>query len=491
MEEIKKLIDVLERKGKSSSAALLNIHDDHNLESRLYHAVKEDKTLDEEILLDRLYNNKDKEDAYKMLKSRVKRKLYNQLFFLDIDKNQIIGKVTSLELKCRKLLYFAEVLRSLGEIELAEQQFKKVLTITESAELTKYAIDALEKYLILVAERKFKVQYFEEVTFKLHKLYEIYEYERKTKLLYYDVRFHVKLGVQSNYKLLESFTKVLNEMDQYWRASGSSIVFMLLYRVKMLYYEYVGDAEGHIDYLNKSHLLFKKGKINKLYFSENLNNFLLVFAYLRAKKYKQGFKEAEVLKGILQEGTSNWFANLENYFMLAVHSRNYKKAEEILTEVLTNKYLKDLTSFAQERWLLFYKYMGYISGFSMAGFSSRKMKFVSQDKKGYNVWSLILDFIVALQQDKPELLTREKDRVRKFMSKYLKSKEDARTKIFLKLLLIIGKELDDAKVCRKKCAYMFKKLKQTPAPGIAFAETEIVPYESLLEIILQRLELPK
>ena len=150
--------------------------------------------------------------------------------------------------------------------------------------------------------------------------------------------------------------------------------------------------------------------------------------------------------------------------------------------------LADLNPFAQEKWLLYYRFFNYISEFKLPDFKHRKLKYVPFDKKGFNVWSLILDFIVVIGKDQPDLIEREMDRIRKFTAKYLTSEGDARTKLFLKLLQIIGREYKNTKVCKRKGSYILNKLKQTPVAGFAYAEIEIVPYEHLWELILSRLE---
>lgn len=58
MDELKKLIDILERKGKGSASALLNYTDNTNLEMRLYHLAKNDKLDDETLLAEQLYSSR-------------------------------------------------------------------------------------------------------------------------------------------------------------------------------------------------------------------------------------------------------------------------------------------------------------------------------------------------------------------------------------------------------------------------------------------------
>ncbi|NDK55994.1 hypothetical protein [Pontibacter fetidus] len=487
MDELKRLIDILERKGKGSASAILNYADHTNLETQLYQLAKDDELKEESFFVEQLYSTPDKAGAYKMLKSRVKRKLYNQLLFLDTDNPKLVDLIGSIKLKCRKILYQADSLRRLDESVLSEQQLKKALTIAQDAQLVEHEIDGLEQLRILLAEKKFKRKEFDKCTARLDKLYQIQEIERASDKIYYDFRFNIKFGVETNYKLKQKLLGYVNELQNYWEATNSNMVFRRYHQLKMFYYEMEGDFDSYIIYLKNTFLLYNSGKIHHLYFSENFNKYVLVFAYLRTQNYIEGLKEAEELKYRIENGTNNWFMHMENYFYLAVHSKNYHEANSILTEVVTNKYFAELKHVAQERWILYSGFFNYLTGGTVKIKNNKKLKYIPQDKKGYNVWALILDCVLALDKKQADLIEREIDRLRKFIPSYLVDKEDARTKLFLKLLQVAGREYSDAKVCRRKGAYLFNKLQKTPVPGIAYAETEIVPYEHLWELILTKM----
>lgn len=488
MEELRKLIDIIENKGKFSESTILDYSDASNLETRLYHLVKENRINDEKHLVEELYGSESKSSAYKMLKSRVKRKLYDQLFFLDIEDNKLINKRVATELKCKKFLYFSQILRQLEEVALSEKILKKVIALAKEADLINYEIEALEQLRILIAEGKFNRKLLDECADNLERLYTIKDFLNKSNAIYFDVRFDIKLGVDTSHKFKEKLAGYIKVLENYWLASKASSVFYRYHQLKLIHYELDGDVKHYIQYLKETLELYNVGKIHPLYFSTNHNRFLLVYNYLKSKDYIEGLAEAELLKQKLQVGTNNWFANLENYFLLGVHSKNYLKAQQLLEEALTNKHLEYQNPFAQERWLLYYKFFSYITDLKLPVNTNKKLKHIPNDKKGFNVWSLILDFIVIIEKDQPELVEREIDRVRKFIAKYLTSEGDARTKLFLKLLQITGREYKNIKVCKQKGSYILNKLKQTPVAGYAYAETEIVPYEQLWEIILQKLE---
>jgi hypothetical protein len=488
MEELSKLIDIIENKGKFVETSILDYSDNSNLETRLYNLVKSSKIKNEVVLANELYGSENKSSAYKMLKSRVKRKLYNQLFFLDIDANKFVNKRAGIELRCKKLLYFALILKQLEETALAEKTLNKVIATAQEANLVDYEIEGLEQLRVLIAEGKFNRKNLDECAERLERLYTIKDFINKANAMYFDVRFDIKLGVDTSHKFKLKLSNYIKDLESYWLASQASSVFYRYHQLKLMYYELEGDTERYIHYLKDTLELYHAGKLHHSFFSVNHNMFLLVYNYLKGKHYTEGLVMADPLKQQLQAGTNNWFAHLENYFLLGVHSENYLKAQQILEEALANKYLASLNPFAQERWLLYYKFFNYITGFKLPIYTNKKLKHVTHDKKGFNVWSQILDFIYVIEKDQPELVEREIDRLRKFIAKYLTSEGDARTKLFLKLLQVIGREYQNTKVCKRKGNYILNKLKLAPVAGYAYAEIEIVPYEQLWQIILLKLE---
>ena len=487
MEELKKLVDVLERKGKASASAILDYSDSESLETRLYQHIKEGRASNEIELLTQLYGNADKVNAFRMLKSRVKRKLYNQLFFLDIEDAKVAYRISVEEFKCRKILYLADALRRVGEVKLAKQHLQKVLEIAGKMQLIDSQIDALKQLRFILAENEYNRKAFNECVAKLEHLHSQQEIERRAEATFYDIRFDLKLGVEASRNLLGKLSGVLDDLKSYWAESGLSSVFRRYHQLRLIYFEVNGDLVSNINYIKEAFEQYYSGKIHRAYFSENYNKYLLAFAYLRSQQFKEGLEIAEALRNELTKDSSNWFAHMENYFLLAVHSKNYPKAEALISEVLNNKYLQETTTFSQERWLLYYKFLNYISGYTISTAQDKVLRHVPQDKKGFNVWNLIIEFLQVLEKQQPELLEREMERIRKFSSKYLNADEDTRTKLFLKLLQLVAREFADPKTCRRKGLYLFKKLQQTPVPGIAYAETEIVPFEHLWEIILKKL----
>lgn len=221
---------------------------------------------------------------------------------------------------------------------------------------------------------------------------------------------------------------------------------------------------------------------------------MLVYAHLRARKLEQGLLYAEEYLKDFNERYINWFAYMENYFLLAIHSRKYKLAHLLISKVYDNSAYTKISNVAKERWGLYNAYLQLYYTREVpvnAGTNFFDITFspeYSKDKQGFNVAILILQFILFLKKDNRELLLYKIESLKKYIETHLKDTFSLRSKTFLKLLILVVTEDFDAAACKARGSKLYTKLIETPPPGDAFAEIEIVPYEHLWELIISILE---
>jgi hypothetical protein len=485
MEELKQLVKLLEEQGKGSSAALLNLADTTNLETKVYLLIRDRANLSEDEIIQQLYGDSNRNSAFRMLKSRVKRKLYNQLNFLDIESTITYSKSLVEEIKCNALLNEALILDNHEFIQLREKLAVQALKIAKTAELSSHIVRALEILRLNASFRNFDRKRFYELSDEIQKNRQLSAVEEEARDLYLKIMVEIRVGVKNRIDHAEFIIEGVNKLFSLWKHTNSSPIYSYYYVGKSAALEAFGSVEDHIKHLNDSAQLFYNGKISALYFFYQRNQFGLTYAYLKNKQFAEGFEVAEQLKKELDSTSINWFAHMENYFMLATHSRNYTKANEILVEVLSNSKLKSNPVVAQDRWYLYYQFYILLTEKNLGFTLTYKPLAITQDKNGYNVWYLILEFIQVLKSHDEELIARNVERLRKYVAKHFDAASDPRTRLFLKLLLIAGHEYSNVKTCQRKSRYLFQKLEQTPFAGDAYAEVEIIPYEHLWELILE------
>jgi hypothetical protein len=183
----------------------------------------------------------------------------------------------------------------------------------------------------------------------------------------------------------------------------------------------------------------------------------------------------------------NWFVYTENYFLLALHARQYELAADLLARVNTNPARHKLTLRAEEKWHLYGAYLRLVypsAAGAEPGIPDTPELLsgpLTKDKQGFNVALLILHFLRDLRLADPALLASRIESLKQYAKRYL---PDRRTRLFIRLLALLPLHPGNAAACRKKGAKMFAQLLRIPSPGDAFAEIEIVPYEHLWEWVL-------
>lgn len=488
MQELKQLIKLIEEQSKGLGAALLNLADTANLETQLYFIIRDSTNITEEELIAQLYGNNSKSSAFKMLKSRVKRKLFNQLNFLDFSNSKRFPTLLALEIKCNSLLNEALILHELDSVKLKEKVIWQALKIAKEAELTNIIVRALDMQRLIYSFKLFNKSKYYELTEEIQEYKKLLIQEDEANDLYLAIMVEVRIGVKNRLEHSKFISENVEKIKQLWESTSSSVIYSKYYVVKTFLLEAFGDITEHIKFLTNSENLYSQGKINPYHFPYHRHLYSLTYVYLKNKQFLEGYNTAEKLKTQLNPIDNNWFAHMENYFMLATHSRDYLKAKEILDEVFSNSKLKSNPQFAQERWYLFKEFYNLISKQSLPYNSNLKLKFIIQDKHGYNTWYLILNFLKVFKTGDADSIERVTEGLRKYSLKHYSSEADPRTRLFIKLLLVAGQEPDNAKACRRKSRYLLHKLEQTPFAGDAYAEVEIIPYEHLWEHILLSIE---
>ena len=117
--------------------------DSTSLEGRFYQLLRQKEAHTDEDACAMLYGNSEVTSSYRMLKSRVRKKLLNNLFFVEISERHVkISK--KLLLECHATLLQANKLLALQEYVLAEKLVDQVISMAQKAELNDVLANAYE-----------------------------------------------------------------------------------------------------------------------------------------------------------------------------------------------------------------------------------------------------------------------------------------------------------------------------------------------------------
>lgn len=490
MQEIQQLFRVLNSLSSKPGVGIIP-YKSKGLEGTFIQGITQGKFISDAEAATRLYGTDQTDVRYKMLKHRVKKKLYNALLTVEINSNK---SQLQKEVECARLITIAKLLFKQTEYNLVLGLCSKAIAISQEYQFNELLLSAYELELATLTNQGTLKTYSIKRDTYLKQL-KIVTLEKEALSFYQLAKAHLRSTVKVRKALLNELPGIVNRLSEISAEISSFESYLAYYKTSILYYELIGDFSKIITITKEANDKLESGQINAQRFDTAYNAYILVYAHLRAKDYSQGLYYANNYYNLFDSTTRNWFSYMENYFLLAVHAKQYELAVILLHRVRANTNFNTISNDAKERWQLYTAYLYFIDpkapvlkDFNYQSFINSITEY-SKDKQGFNVAILILQFMYFLKKGDSEGLLYRIESLKKYILTHLKDTFSLRSKLFLKLLMLTVTEDFDAASCRIKGAKHYQKLIETPTPGDAYAEIEIVPYEHLWELILE--EMPK
>ncbi|RNI24973.1 hypothetical protein [Rufibacter latericius] len=486
MEELKKIIQIVEKRGGISAQIFTN----NSKEKRLYQEVVKGRITDEASAKIILYADDEDGEGLKMVKSRLRKKLMNQLFLMD-DRRDGLPVSHSVEQNCLAKFYQARVLMDAGGNDIALPILKQVLA--KAVEYDFNYIVSLSLRLIMQAcvNLKEKAFFYKALT-QLNELSLKLTADQESELLFFQANIELSHSVVARKIYLKKIEEVLSKMFQLWQVAQTFETFHNYYRLSIWSHELTGEFDKIVELTKMSEKVLKEHNIVANRIDIRFNKFIQVYAHFRAKKLEEGLNLANSYLSYFSPSSNNWFAYMENYILLAIHAKKYEVGHMLLHQVQENPFIKKINKLAQERWSLIEAYLQFVS--PQAGSPLKWQSFVqnapsySKDKEGFNVAILILQVMYFLDIVDYEALEYRVDSLKKYAQHHFKDSFSERSRIFFKLLTVLVRSNFEFATTQKKGQYLYNKLQRTPTPGDAYAEIEIIPYEHLWELVLDRIK---
>ncbi|MBC5994358.1 hypothetical protein [Pontibacter cellulosilyticus] len=489
MQDLKRLVRIIADEG-SKVLPVVDPTDYTSLEGRLYQFIRNhDELTDEEVCL-HLYGEKRLTPSYRMLKSRLRKKLLNSIAFIELsEKHTRIGHVKYIEASF--LIHQANKLFWLGEPLLAEKIADQSIAIAQKIELYDVLFKAYEikQQAELAISNRSKFEYSSRM---LQHYARMHAFECEAIIVFNKLKFEVSTGVSNTRKQGADYKELLLKLKDIWQTTGSSRIHSFYHIAHIGYCEVLGDYENILIAIKEAEDLLVSGSINKVWFNENFNNYIKVYSCLRLGKLEEGLQYSSLCLDKLKEGTPNWFAFLENYLLLSLHKNDHNLTRQLCALAVEKGVLKSSIFSSKEKWTLYLRYVKLllpqeqIVEAAIPDLGKYEISLLSKDKEGFNLPLLIVEYLEMMPKLDAEDMELYASRFRKYSSKYLKGEVWDRARLFLKLLILSMKE--EGERLEKKATPLLQKLKSTPPPRDPVAEVEIIPYEHLWELVLERLQ---
>ncbi|GAB3812922.1 hypothetical protein GCM10028895_04440 [Pontibacter rugosus] len=394
MEELITLVKFIANNALGSNA-LINPQEDATLESKLFKLLQnnEVKTDKEASLV--LYGTAELSSSFRMLKSRFQKKLFNHLHLVRFDSDLSIN-FNRAEHKCLTLLTEAHVLWMASENKLAVKVLLKAIKIADEHGITTMKVKALEQLRKIHIDASNSLG-FEETEWLLQEAYQLERDEREAESLYSIIIISVKGATVIKSQILDEFPPIIEKFESLWLKSNSSKIFYYLHKISILYLEQLGKYDEIVIAIGRAENLLEQKRIKLCWYDSHYYRYIKVYAFLKTKKYKEGLALAALAQKLLQDGSRNWFASLENYFLLSIHDKDYVLASSLLKEVFSNLSFNNLPNSSKERWSIYEMFSKLIATINEDAEeevdfkSGTSLSILSKDKIGFNLSILILN----------------------------------------------------------------------------------------------------
>ncbi|MCB9233111.1 MAG: hypothetical protein H6581_15750 [Bacteroidia bacterium] len=503
MRKLKEIVGVISRRrirkievfneGTSKSS-------NNNLYYRLYKGIRDGVYENDEDAAQDLFQTDSSDKRYQMLKSRVKSKLLNNLFFLESKTNQYFD----MRYKCNRDLFAGKFLMFNSALETGYSTLKSTLAEAQKYHFTDVIVNCLTLLRNQAAYLAYESDYnkfSEALNFHL----EVYNAEIKAEEKYLNVILQFSKSSSPKPELSALIRRDMSEVKQWVEKYRSHELMLIYFRLQLIYYPTTQEFKKVIavcneaeKYLNENEHLAPSGRYAEFALHK-------MVGYMHLRDYENGLKNAEKCLVLYPAGGLNWMTFQEYYFLLAMHTKNYEKANEIYQSVVSLPKFESVQPRRKEKWKIFEAYLNYIHAVANPeGEEAMQQKFrlfkflnevpiYSRDKRGLNVAILILQILFLLDRKDFNGIINRTEALKVYCSRYLRSDENYRSNCFLKMMLAMEKKNFNLDQTRKIARKYYNKLESTRFhyEHGSRSEIEIVPYEHLWNLILNKLTMVK
>ena len=504
MEIIRELAHIIS-KYRSRSISVVggtgNSADDSKTQQFYDHLTANHFNTDEEAALF-FYSSSPGASNYKSLKRHLKSKLINTLFFLNLNSPEF-SKYEQDYFECCRNMAAARILLRLHATQSGIHLCLKVFKKAHQNEFSIFVAESARFIRSYYATRKGNLTKFNQYNDAYKQAEQAWVAENRAHEFYIQLMLPYTREKGTKKKTYEQAMTYHQQLQPLLRKFQSPFLHFLARYIEVIKYMSINDYEGTIKVCDQAIEFFEaKPYLYKTALSAFYHNKLACYTQLR--RFEEGQKMEKKTLQLLQEGSYNWFRDRELFFMLAMHTRNYRDAYRIFTMARDHRKFRSLNETIREAWLIYESYLhflveiGYLqvpvhekrfSRFRLGKFLNSVPVF-SKDKRGLNIPILIIQVLFMIVRKEYEGAIDRIQAIEKYTLRHLLGGANIRSSIFIKVLMIIPSSGFHKAAVERKAGKYVEKLRAVPLDvANQTHEVEIIPYEHLWEILVDFLDL--
>ncbi|MAT54431.1 MAG: hypothetical protein CMN32_08090 [Saprospirales bacterium] len=466
---------------------------------QFYEALMGNKLRNDRDAATLLYNSSPTSDKYRQLKSRFRKRLFNTLFFLDIN-TPSAGSYERAYYSCNKDWTLVKILIANEAFLSAKDLARSILTTALKFNFADVIVNT-SRILREFAAKEEDEKEFEVYDAYLKEFSPVLQAEHDSEEAFQRIRLKMKTPKDKLPEVLPFIDEQCNKLVELSEQYDSPVVFYNMYMGWICNFEIQRDFNSMLliceraeDYINK----------HPQYYQDNvLAAFQLrkMSAFLHLKDFSNGQATAEKALETFTAGSQTWSKFLEYYLLLALHSGNYIHALAIYSRAVKHKKFNKIDLATRERWKVYEVYLHYFMELlgttksnipPVGNYSFRLSRFLSdpivypKDQRVFTIHLVIAQLLFCLGKDE-HMAADCVNRLRLYANKQLKKEENNRLIQFIRLLNQLSRADFEPSELRNTEKYL-SAMQETPFHyrGLT-SEWEIIPLEDLWSHILNRL----
>ncbi len=493
MEEIKDLIKIITDHTRRNLPLLdlKNQLPNGNKEMNLFLGIKNGEFNTDEEASKGIYGSEKVDFKFRMLKSRLNRKLLNHLFFMEFPADSL-SKSAHLYQEALDYLHFSRMLLQIDEVKLGCKLLYKTLDFAKECEFTGIVVDCLRE-LRQVYAMTYRPKLFQNIKNQINEFDKLERVEEEAEAIFQENRLMINSSVNNRKKDYGSIGKAIARLKKLHEKTNSYNIYERYFKLQIWYYELNGKYEEVLAFVDKLKAEYENEQINQQRFDLLFVNKAKGHAFIKLRKHEAGSILLEEMLSEVDASSRAWYAFAEQFVTVNIQSGQFGKASEVLIRVISNKSFERLEEDEILKWNIFRAYLYYLTGnkkiikkFDYKSFVENTPEFI-KDRAGYHVAILILQIMNLLNGDVGKL-HKKLDAMDDYLARYLNNSFSRRTKTFGKLLHKIEDHNRDINMINLKSKYLRDRLSETEVAARSFVDFELVPYELLWEKAMDELK---
>ena len=429
--------------------------------------------------------------GFRTFRGRMKERLINTLMLFTPD--IVPHKQNKAMVLCLRNQYACEILRIFHGLRASFALAKETVPKALEGDLWEQAL-YFAKIVKMHAANTSDIALYNEYSALVKKFTSYVLAEEEVRDLYQEITINYMSNVDNpfNSALIERTNVYLQRIEEIKKEYDTFNTNVYYYRLKGMDLVVKKDFNAAIEIWDVYEIyLQNKGMVGGLFLREV--SLQQMGCYMHLRDYESGKKCAEKGIKLFPRSSVNWYLFMEYYFLLLVHSRNYKEAGDVALEVLKDPRFKLQYQHLQEKWKIIQGYAYLITG--RKDLKVRVKKVVNEtpvyvkDKQGYNVTLLFLQIAYLILNDQYAELTGKIDALRRYSQRYLKRDASYRSYLFLQLIMAAESVHFEYNKVLIKSDKIIKKLNTADLKYSGTVEDlEVIPFEDLWQILLDKMK---